>query len=82
MDAFYRPVYQMRFKKFLSERSSPKNGKYRTINVDGDLHHFFKQTANHYNIALSDLIYNVLENWKQDYQDDIKNDIRKSLESK
>ncbi len=69
----------MRFKEFLSERTKPKNGKYRTINVDGELHHFFKQTANHYNVALSDLISNVLDDWKSRFDGDIKSDIRKKL---
>ena len=69
----------MRFKEFLSERAKPKSGKYRTINVDGELHHFFKRTANHYNVALSDLITNVLDDWKSKFEEDIKSDIRKKL---
>ncbi|WP_420578315.1 plasmid partition protein ParG [Ekhidna sp.] len=70
----------MRFKEFLSERSSPKSGKYRTINVDSEIHYFFKQTANHYNVALADLIYNVLDNWKSEFQNQIKEDMIKNLD--
>lgn len=69
----------MELEQFVRDRSSSRNGKYRTLNIDDDLHLFFKQTANHYNLALSDLIYNVLNHWKIEYEEEIKNDILKRL---
>lgn len=69
----------MKIEQFLTERSGLRNGKYRTLNIDEDLHLFFKQTANHYNISLSNLVFNILTHWKDEYQDDIKNDVLKKL---
>ncbi len=65
----------MTFKEYLSEKGSTKNGRYRTVNVDEDLHFFFKRTANHYDLALSNLIYNILDKWKQEYEEEIKRDM-------
>lgn len=70
----------MEFKQFIFERSQGRNGKkHRTVNLEEDLHQFFKKTANHYNISLASLIHNVLAHWKSDYQEEIKEDILKEL---
>lgn len=65
----------MELEQFVKARTEPKNGKYRTVNLDDELHLFLKRTANHYNIALADLTYNILAHWKRQYQSDIKRDI-------
>lgn len=65
----------MELEQFVKARTEPKNSKYRTVNLDEDLHLFLKRTANHYNIALADLTYNILAHWKRQYQSDINRDI-------
>ncbi|MDW3212168.1 MAG: hypothetical protein R8N23_20025 [Reichenbachiella sp.] len=69
----------MKLEQFIRERIEPKNGKYKTVNVDEDLHLFLKRTANHYNIAMSDLIFNILINWMKSYQSEIKNDMQEQF---
>lgn len=69
----------MTFKRFIQERTEQRKTRYKTINVDEKLHLFVKQIANHYNLALSDLIYNIVSDWKEEHQDDIKEDMRKNL---
>lgn len=69
----------MKMRQFVTERSGLKNGKYRTLNIDEDLHLFLKQTANHYNISLSNLVFNILNHWKDEYQEEIKKDVLKKL---
>ncbi|MEP3389128.1 MAG: hypothetical protein ABJO02_13120 [Reichenbachiella sp.] len=70
----------MKLEQFIRERIEPKNGKYKTVNVDEDLHLFLKRTANHYNIAMSDLIFNILINWMNSYQSEIKKDIQEQFD--
>lgn len=70
----------MKLEQFVRERPESGNKRYKTLNIDEDLHLFFKQTANHYNIPLSDLIYNVLNYWKDEYEGDVRNDILKKLQ--
>lgn len=65
----------MKLQHFLKEHRGTKKGHYRTVNLDADLHSFYKRVANHYNIALSNLLYNVLDEWKSQYQNDIKEDM-------
>ncbi|WP_462249685.1 hypothetical protein [Ekhidna sp.] len=71
----------MELKDYLNERTDKENSKYRTVNVDERLHYFFKKTANNYNIAMSDLIYNVLHQWRSEFQEQIKKDVIKNLEN-
>lgn len=71
---------RMKLEEFTRERTQPKQGKYRTMNVDEELHLFFKRTANHYNIAIADLMYNILVNWKKEYQKEIHDDMIKRFE--
>lgn len=71
----------MSLRKFLEESSKKKSGKYKTINLDADLHLFYKQTANHYDLALSELMFNILDQWKEEHQQEIKEDILKNLNS-
>ncbi len=70
----------MSLDQFLNTRIGDEKRKYRTINVDHDLHYFLKQTSNHYKIPLSDLIHNVLSNWKSEFQEQIREDMIKNLE--
>uniref|UniRef100_UPI00404B75DF hypothetical protein n=1 Tax=Fulvivirga sp. TaxID=1931237 RepID=UPI00404B75DF len=65
----------MRLEDYIKKRTGIKSRKYRTINLDEDLHLFLKRTANHYDIAIADLMYNILESWKKQYQNDIRNDM-------
>lgn len=70
----------MRLKAYLNTRSSLIKRKYRTINVDQELHFFLKKTSINYNIPLSDLIHNILTNWKNEYHDQIMEDIKNRLQ--
>lgn len=81
MSAFRAEHNLMKLEQFVRGRSGSRNSKYRTLNIDEDLHLFFKQTANHYNLSLSDLVYNVLSHWKIEYEDEIKDDILRRLGS-
>lgn len=69
----------MSLDQFLTTRLGDEKRKYRTINVDQDLHYFLKQTSNHYKIPLSDLIHNILSNWKAEFQNQIREDMIKNL---
>ncbi|NQZ76696.1 hypothetical protein [Ekhidna sp.] len=69
----------MKLEQFLSVKSEKKNRKYRTVNVDHELHHFLKKTSSYYNIPMSDLVNNILANWKDEFQEEIKNDMLKHL---
>jgi|GEM_PF-5695004 hypothetical protein len=69
----------MKLKDFLQGRGKDQIRKYRTINLDEDLHLFLKRTANHYNMSLADLTHNILSNWKNQYQEDIQKDIANDL---
>ena len=72
----------MKFKQFIFERSERRNSKkHRTVNLEEDLHQFFKKTANHYSISLASLIHNVLTHWKTEFQEEIKDDILKEYRS-
>ncbi|MEQ8554905.1 MAG: hypothetical protein RIC06_25695 [Cyclobacteriaceae bacterium] len=66
----------MKLDKYIIEPSDRKRKKFKTLNIDEDLHLFFKRTASYYNIPLSDLMYNVLSSWKEKYQDKIENDMK------
>ncbi|MEQ8881393.1 MAG: hypothetical protein RLQ12_17245 [Cyclobacteriaceae bacterium] len=67
----------MKLDKYIAEPTNRKKKKYKTFNIDADLHLFFKRTAGYYNIPLSDLMYNILSSWKEQYQEQIENDMRK-----
>lgn len=69
----------MKLNQFLNERPEKKSVRYRTLNIDDDLHFFFKQTANLYNVTLSDLVFNILSKWKEEYQEEIRKDQLKKL---
>lgn len=69
----------MKLKQYISHRTQETKRKYRTVNVDQDLHHFFKRTSNYYNIPLSELIHNILSHWKDEFQDEIKSDMIRNL---
>ena len=69
----------MKLEHYIRDGRGLKSRKYKTVNVDQDLHMFFKKTANHYNIPLSDLMFNILSAWKNKYQQSVKEDILKHL---
>lgn len=71
----------MKLEEFIRSRSEPRNIKYKTVNLDEDLHLFFKRTANHYNIALVDLMYSILTNWKNNYEKEIQDDVISDFEN-
>ena len=70
----------MKIEQFIRESTELKSGKNRTININADLHLFLKRTANHYNIAISDLVHNILISWKKEYQKKIKEDMRNQFD--
>ena len=61
----------MKLEEFIREKPDFKSGKNRTININADLHLFFKRTANQYNISISDVVHNILISWKNKYQNQI-----------
>lgn len=65
----------MKLNSFISGKSDRKPRKYKTINLDNELHLFLKRTANHYDIPMSDLMYNIINQWKKKFQGEIENDI-------
>ncbi len=66
------------FKKFLHETDAPK-GKARTVNIRSTTHDFYKKTASFYDVGITTLINNILENWMQENKPDIINDMKKNL---
>ena len=66
----------MKLDKYIIEPSDRKKKKFKTLNIDEDLHLFFKRTAGYYNIPLSDLMFNILSAWKEEYQSEIEKDMR------
>lgn len=62
----------MKLNHFISLRSKTGKIKYRTLNIDENLHLFLKRTANHYNMPLSDLVNNILSVWKEEHEEEIK----------
>lgn len=71
----------MKLEEYIREKPDFKNRQNRTININSDLHLFFKRTANHYNIAISDVVHNILINWKNQYQHQIKEEILTELDN-
>lgn len=69
----------MSLDQFLSTRLVDEKRKYRTINVDQELHYFLKKTSNHYKIPLSDLTHNILSKWKTEFQKQIREEMIKDL---
>ncbi|MEQ9229300.1 MAG: hypothetical protein RIF46_01360 [Cyclobacteriaceae bacterium] len=73
----------MNFKQFIVEPSDKKNGnRHRTVNLDVDLHQFYKRTASHYDIPMANLLHNVLVQWRNQYEEEIKQDMLKELGQK
>lgn len=62
----------MELEQFTKERTEPKQGRNRTVNIDEGMHLFMKRTANYYNIPMSDLMHNILNAWKEKYEQKIK----------
>lgn len=71
----------MKLHSFILERNDHKPRKYKTVNLDQELHLFLKRTANHYDIAMSDLMYNIIVHWKKEFQDEIENDMIKQFKN-
>ena len=69
----------MSLDQFLSTRLVDEKRKYRTINVDQELHYFLKQTSNHYKIPLADLTHNILSEWKAKFQKQIREEMINEL---
>lgn len=67
------------FFKEISKHSKDKK-RNRTINVTDDLHAFYKKVSSHYNVSISTIISNVLENWREKHRDEIMKDILKKLD--
>ncbi|MBU2914150.1 hypothetical protein [Reichenbachiella agariperforans] len=69
----------MKLEDFTRERSDHGRRKYKTVNIDDDLHLFLKKTATYYNLPLADLMYHILVNWKDRYEGEIKDNMLKDL---
>lgn len=73
---------KMEIERFLTENAHQQlNGRNRTINIKEELHSYYKKVAAHYNVNMSTLITNVLLNWKEENEDDIREDMIKKLNS-
>jgi hypothetical protein len=66
------------FKVFLQEPDTPK-GKTRTVNIKGSTHDFYRKTANFYDINITTLVNNVLEDWVKRYKEEIRDDMIEKL---
>ncbi|MEQ8418305.1 MAG: hypothetical protein RIE86_11860 [Imperialibacter sp.] len=66
------------FKAFLREFEE-KDERKRTVNITESLHSFFKSVAANYDLPISTVIHNVLIQWKQEHQGDIKEDLLKRI---
>ncbi|MEO9476767.1 MAG: hypothetical protein ABJG41_14590 [Cyclobacteriaceae bacterium] len=66
------------FKKYLysDDRGSEKT---KTINIKVSTHDFYKKTSNFYNIGISTLVNNILEDWMKEHQKEINEDIKSNL---
>lgn len=62
------------FKRFLYAADSPKQ-KSRTINIKNSTHEFFKKTSNFYDVQISTLVNNVLDDWISRNKDEIRQDM-------
>ncbi|SMG42635.1 hypothetical protein SAMN05661096_02911 [Marivirga sericea] len=61
---------------YLESQLGPENKeRNRTLNVPESLHSFFKKASSNYDIGISTLIYNVLTDWKNEYENDIIDDM-------
>lgn len=73
------------FHKYFLTRPNRGNERNRTVNIPESTHSFYKNTATGFDVSISDLIVNVLEEWKESHSDDIKseliNNIRKQFKA-
>lgn len=70
----------MKLQEYITTRTDNISRKYKTVNLDEDLHLFLKRTASHYNISMADLMFNILSNWKTQFEDQIQSDKLKDIE--
>ncbi len=68
-----------RFKDFLKPGDNPTKEKYKTLNISGSTHEFYKRTANFYGVGISTLVNNVLDEWIKVYEKDIRKDIKDNI---
>ncbi len=64
----------MPLEDYLKKKDANETTKYRTANLDHELHSYLKRTAAFYDISLSELLNNIVLKWKTKYDDQIKND--------
>ena len=64
----------MPLEDYLQKREASESTKYKTANLDHELHSYLKRTAAFYNISLSELLNNIIDGWKEQYNEQIKND--------
>lgn len=69
----------MDFKRFINSSNQRKTGKFKTLNIDSELHLFYKRIASHYDLPLSDLVFNILIAWKDEHHKDLEDDIKSNL---
>lgn len=66
------------FKKFLHQTDASR-GKTKTININISTHDFYRKTASHYDIGITTLVNNVLEQWMIENKVEIIEDMKTNL---
>lgn len=71
----------MELEEFFKERDHLRNSRRRnrTINVNEDIHAFYKNVASHYNVGMSTIITNILIEWREEHKDEIKKELLKRI---
>ncbi len=69
----------MSLDRFLIESEKRPKGRNRTINIEDNLHSYYKKVAAHYNVNMSTIITNILSAWKDENDYEIKNDMIRKL---
>ena len=71
----------MALNKFL-RINKVEGAKSKTLNIDKELHFYLKRISSHYDISLSNLVNNILANWKETYDQEISEELIKKFKSK
>ncbi|MEO9871162.1 hypothetical protein [Ekhidna sp.] len=70
----------MNVERFIKEIDGQIKGRNRTVNIKDSLHTYYKHVAMHYDVSMATLITNVLLDWKDEYEELIKEDMMKKLQ--
>ncbi|MCR9249409.1 MAG: hypothetical protein NXI20_03265 [bacterium] len=75
-------VFEMKeqgIQKFFEDKVENKSGRNRTINIPDSTHSFYKMVASNFDVKLNALITNILDNWKDLHEDEVKTELIKRI---